>query len=101
MSNLWMAISPGPTATRVIAMAGASETILKARLLRGATQLEGLRITIIAGRVASDGKRDRDPTRHRPRGGARPVHADQNGKSSAPAGPMLVGRAPWSTASAW
>lgn len=32
MKNLWMAISPGPRATRVIAMAGASETILKARL---------------------------------------------------------------------
>lgn len=32
MSNLWMAISPNSRATRVIAMAGASETILKARL---------------------------------------------------------------------
>jgi hypothetical protein len=32
MSKLWMAISPGPRATRVMAMAGATETILKARL---------------------------------------------------------------------
>jgi hypothetical protein len=32
MSNLWMAISPSLHATRVLAMAGASETILKARL---------------------------------------------------------------------
>jgi hypothetical protein len=32
MSDLWMAISPGSHATRVIAMAGASETILKGRL---------------------------------------------------------------------
>jgi hypothetical protein len=34
MSNLSMGISPGPRDTRVIAMAGASETILKARLSR-------------------------------------------------------------------
>ena len=33
MSNLWMGISPGKTATRVLAMASATETILKARLL--------------------------------------------------------------------
>lgn len=32
MGNLWMAISPSVDATRVIAMAGANETILKARL---------------------------------------------------------------------
>lgn len=32
MSNVWMGISPGPLTTRVLAMAGASETILKARL---------------------------------------------------------------------
>jgi hypothetical protein len=32
MSNIWMGISPGPSTTRVLAMAGASETILKARL---------------------------------------------------------------------
>jgi hypothetical protein len=32
MSNIWMGISPGPLATRIIAMAGPSETILKARL---------------------------------------------------------------------
>ncbi len=32
MSNIWMAISPGQQDTRVIAMAGATETILKARL---------------------------------------------------------------------
>jgi hypothetical protein len=29
-----MAVAPGPSATRVLAMAGASETILKARLAR-------------------------------------------------------------------
>jgi hypothetical protein len=34
MSTIWMAISPGPRETRVIAMAGARETILKARLAR-------------------------------------------------------------------
>jgi hypothetical protein len=34
MSNLWMGISPDPQGTRVIATAGPSDTILKARLLR-------------------------------------------------------------------
>ncbi len=34
MSNIWMGIAPEREATRVIAMAGASETILKARLLK-------------------------------------------------------------------
>jgi len=34
MSNIWLGISPGPLTTRVLAMAGASETILKARLSR-------------------------------------------------------------------
>jgi hypothetical protein len=34
MSTIWMGISPGPHTTRVIAMAGAGETILKARLPR-------------------------------------------------------------------
>lgn len=32
MSEIWMGIAPGRTTTRVLAMAGASETILKARL---------------------------------------------------------------------
>lgn len=32
MSNIWMAIAPEKHTTRVIAMAGPSETILKARL---------------------------------------------------------------------
>jgi hypothetical protein len=32
MSDIWMGIAPEPQATRVIAMAGPSETILKARL---------------------------------------------------------------------
>lgn len=32
MRSIWMGISPGPSATRVIAMAGPGETILKARL---------------------------------------------------------------------
>lgn len=34
MNSIWMGIAPGPTATRVLAMHGASETILKARLRR-------------------------------------------------------------------
>jgi hypothetical protein len=34
MDSIWMGIAPGPTATRVLAMHGASETILKARLRR-------------------------------------------------------------------
>ena len=34
MSCIWMGIAPGPTATRVLAMHGATETILKARLRR-------------------------------------------------------------------
>ena len=34
MSSIWVGIAPGPTATRVLAMHGASETILKARLRR-------------------------------------------------------------------
>ena len=33
MHSIWMGIAPGPRATRVIAMAGPSETILKAKLL--------------------------------------------------------------------
>ena len=32
MSEIWMGILPGPQSTQVIAMAGASETIMKARL---------------------------------------------------------------------
>lgn len=32
MHEIWMAIAPGPHSTRVIAMAGAGETIMKARL---------------------------------------------------------------------
>ena len=32
MESIWMGIAPGLTATRVIAMAGPSETILKAQL---------------------------------------------------------------------
>jgi hypothetical protein len=34
MSNLSIGVSPGPQGTRVIAMAGPSDTILKARLAR-------------------------------------------------------------------
>jgi len=34
MDSIWMGIAPGRTSTRVLAMHGASETILKARLLR-------------------------------------------------------------------
>lgn len=33
MHSIWMGIAPGPKSTRVIAMAGPSETILKAKLL--------------------------------------------------------------------
>ena len=34
MSDIWMGISPERSATRVIAMAGPSDTIMKARLSR-------------------------------------------------------------------
>jgi hypothetical protein len=34
MESIWMGIAPGAESTRVIAMSGASETIMKARLLR-------------------------------------------------------------------
>ena len=34
MESIWMGIAPGPTTTRVIAMAGPSDTILKAHLAR-------------------------------------------------------------------
>jgi hypothetical protein len=34
MDSIWMGIAPGPAATRVIAMQGAADTILKARLCR-------------------------------------------------------------------
>jgi hypothetical protein len=34
MTTIWMGIAPGPRETRVIAMHGANETILKAKLLR-------------------------------------------------------------------
>ena len=34
MDSIWMGIAPGPTSTRVLAMHGASETILKGRLRR-------------------------------------------------------------------
>ncbi len=34
MKSIWMGIAPGSTTTRVIAMAGPSETILKAHLSR-------------------------------------------------------------------
>lgn len=34
MESIWMGIAPGPSTTRVIAMAGPSETILKAQLTK-------------------------------------------------------------------
>lgn len=34
MDSIWMAVSPGPRSTRVLAMDGPRETILKAELLR-------------------------------------------------------------------
>jgi hypothetical protein len=49
MESIWMAIAPNATSTRVLAMAGARETILKARLSRSpshpralASLLEGI-----------------------------------------------------------
>jgi hypothetical protein len=42
MSNLWMGIAPDRYATRVIAMTGPGETILKARLLRSPTHPRAL-----------------------------------------------------------
>ena len=56
MSNLSIGISPGPQGTRVIAMAGPSDTILKARLSRQPSHpraLPTLRLTD-AGRRVSD-----------------------------------------------
>jgi hypothetical protein len=35
MESIWMGIAPDAHGTRVLAMSGASETIMKARLLRG------------------------------------------------------------------
>src|SRR5262245_51204185 len=37
MESIWMGIAPGRTSTRVLAMAGARDTILKARLSRSPT----------------------------------------------------------------
>lgn len=34
MNSIWMGIAPGPTSTRVLAMHGVQETLLKARLSR-------------------------------------------------------------------
>jgi len=42
MSNLWIGISTGPRATGVLAMQGAEETILKARLLPEPSQPRAL-----------------------------------------------------------
>ena len=42
MSSIWMGVAPGPREMRVLAMAGPSETILKARLLRPATHSRAL-----------------------------------------------------------
>lgn len=42
MSSIWMGIAPGQREMRVLAMAGSSETILKARLLRPATHSRAL-----------------------------------------------------------
>lgn len=42
MESIWMGISQEPTHTRVLAMAGASETILKARLHRQPAHLRAL-----------------------------------------------------------
>jgi hypothetical protein len=42
MSSIWMGVAPGPREMRVLAMAGPSETILKARLLRPAMHSRAL-----------------------------------------------------------
>ena len=42
MSSIWMGVAPGPREMRVLAMAGPSETILKARLLRPAVHPRAL-----------------------------------------------------------
>lgn len=42
MSSIWMGIAPGPLEMRVLAMAGPSETILKARLSRPAAHPRAL-----------------------------------------------------------
>ena len=74
MTDTWMAIAPEKHATRVIAMAGPSETILKARLLRSpahpramATLLEAVALwqgTHVRAALCADekdGKRCTDP----------------------------------------
>lgn len=58
MSNLWMGISTGPSVTRVLAMAGAGETILKARLLPEPSQPFAL-ATLLQAVAMWQGKRVR------------------------------------------
>jgi hypothetical protein len=48
MSSIWMGVSPGPTEMRVLAMAGPSETILKARLRRPPTHPRALPLLLEA-----------------------------------------------------
>ena len=49
MSSIWMGVSPGPTEMRVLAMAGPSETILKARLRRPPTHPRALPLLLAKG----------------------------------------------------
>ncbi len=56
MSNLWMGIATGPRATRVLAMQGAGETILKARLLPEPSQPRAL-TTLLQAVAMWQGKR--------------------------------------------
>jgi hypothetical protein len=48
MSAIWMGIAPGPREMRVLAMAGPSETILKARLMRPLTNPRALPLLLEA-----------------------------------------------------
>lgn len=61
MESIWMGISPSPVATRVVAMSGPSETILKAHLATEPKHPRALVLprTLVDGqrRVLADGHR--------------------------------------------
>jgi len=48
MESIWMAIAPNATSTRVLAMAGAQDTILKARLSRSPSHPRALSLLLEA-----------------------------------------------------
>ena len=58
MSSIWVGIAPGPTSTRVLAMHGASETILKARQRRAPAHPRALATLLDRGAAvdAQDGE---------------------------------------------